>query len=138
LKVNLPTSYGAKCSLETTILAKPEGPEEFKEVASVNTADNNVEGYLQRSKIIGKWQDFKGQKSQFFYIIGPGDETLINTLYVPPAQDDLKNREEERKENLSIHMGTVEVDPLVLSALYQEVRDLADKMKNSEKNFSAA
>jgi hypothetical protein len=60
LKVNLPTSYGAKCSLETTILAKPEGPEEFKEVASVNTADNNVEGYLQRSKIIGKWQDFKG------------------------------------------------------------------------------
>jgi hypothetical protein len=35
-------------------------------------------------------------------------------------------------------MGTVEVDPLVLSALYQEVRDLADKMKNSEKNFSAS
>ena len=144
LKVNLPTSYGAKCSLEATVLAKPEGPEEFKDVGSVNTADNNVEGYLQRSKIIGKWQDFKGQKSQFFYIIAPGDETLINTLYVPPAQDptladdDLKNREEERKENFSIHMGSVEVDSLVLSALYQEVRDLADKMKNSEKNFSAA
>jgi len=32
----------------------------------------------------------------------------------------------------------MEVDPLVLSALYQEVRDLADKMKNSEKNGSAA
>jgi hypothetical protein len=51
---------------------------------------------------------------------------------VPPAQDptladdDLRNREEERKENLSIHMGTVEVDPLVLSALYQEVRALAE------------
>jgi len=35
-------------------------------------------------------------------------------------------------------MGSMEVDPLVLSALYQEVRDLADKMRNSEKNGSAA
>jgi hypothetical protein len=35
-------------------------------------------------------------------------------------------------------MGTMEVDPLVLSALYQEVRDLADKMRNSEKNGSTA
>jgi hypothetical protein len=50
----------------------------------------------------------------------------------------LRTREEERKENLSIHIGQVDVDPLVLSALYQEVRDLADKMRNSEKNFSAA
>ncbi len=74
LKLNLPTSYGAKCALDTAILAKPEGPEEFKEVASVVTADGNVEGYLQRGKILGKWQDFKGQKSSFFYIIGPGDE----------------------------------------------------------------
>ncbi len=35
-------------------------------------------------------------------------------------------------------MGTMEVDPLALSALYQEVRDLADKMRNSEKNGSVA
>ena len=60
LKINLPTSYGAKCSLDTAILAKPEGPEEFKEVAAVTAVDSNVEGYLQRSKILGKWQDFKG------------------------------------------------------------------------------
>jgi hypothetical protein len=144
LKVNLPTSYGAKCTLDAAILAKPEGPDEFKEIAAVTTADSNVEGYIQRSKIVGKWSDFKGQKSSFFYIIGPGDEQTINTLYPPPAQDptladdDLKNREEDRKENFSIHMGSVEVDPIVLSALYQEVRDLADKMRNSEKNFSGA
>ncbi len=35
-------------------------------------------------------------------------------------------------------MGQIEVDPLVLSALYQEVRDLADKMKASQTNGSAA
>ena len=144
LKVNLAQSYGAKCVLEANILAKLEGPEEFKDAAAVNTADNNVEGFLQRSKIIGKWFDFKGQKSSFFYSIGPADEQTLNTLLPPPAadptlaDDDLKNREEERKENLIIHMGTMEVDPLVLSALYQEARDLADKMRNSEKNGSAA
>ena len=30
-------------------------------------------------------------------------------------------------------MGSVEVESLVLSALYQEVKDLADKMRVSEK-----
>jgi hypothetical protein len=60
LKANLPTSYGAKCSLDTTILAKVEGPEEFKDAQAVVTAENNVEGFIQRSKIIGKWLDFKG------------------------------------------------------------------------------
>ena len=43
-----------------------------------------------------------------------------------------------RKEYIQILMGQVDVDPLVLSALYQEVKDLADKMRNSEKNGSAA
>lgn len=43
-----------------------------------------------------------------------------------------------RRENTQIHTGQLEVDPLVLSALYQEVRDLADKMRSSEKNGSAA
>lgn len=36
-----------------------------------------------------------------------------------------------------VHFGKLDVDPLVLSALYQEVRDLIDKMKASEK-LSAA
>ena len=35
------------------------------------------------------------------------------------------------------HFGKLDVDPLALSALYQEVRDLVDKMKASEK-LSAA
>ena len=106
------------------MLAKVEGPEEFKDPAAVNTADNNVEGYVQRSKIIGKWLDFKGQKSQFFYIIGPSDEGVLNTLYPPLnsdpslADDDIKIREGQRKENQSVHIGQVDVDPIVLSALY--------------------
>jgi hypothetical protein len=60
--------------MDTTVLAKLEGPEEFKDAAAAVTAENNVEGFLQRSKILGKWFDFKGQKSSFFYIIGPADE----------------------------------------------------------------
>ena len=60
LKTNLAQSYGAKCALDTTILAKIEGPEEFKDINSVNTAENNIEGFIQRGKIVGKWFDFKG------------------------------------------------------------------------------
>jgi hypothetical protein len=124
LKTNLAQSYGAKCSLDMSILNKVEGPEEFKDAGAVVAADNNVEGFLQRSKVLGKWFDFKGQKSSFFYIIGPGDEQVVNTLYPPPssdptlADDDIKKREEQRKENLIVHMGQVDVDPLALSALY--------------------
>lgn len=99
---------------------------------------------MQRAKIVGKWLDFKGHKSAFFYIIGPSDEGVLNALLPPPssdpslAEDDAKRRDELRKENMQILMGQIEVDPLVLSALYQEVRDLGDKMKASEKNGSTA
>lgn len=110
LKANLAQSYGAKCALDTQILAKIEGPEEFKDVTGVSTAEGNVEGFLQRSKILGKWFDFKGQKSSFFYVIGPSDDQVLNTLYPPPgteslADDDAKRREEIRKENVQLHMG---------------------------------
>ena len=54
------------------------------------------------------------------------------------APDDINRIEDVRRENLMIHIGQLEVDPLVLSQLYQEVRDLGDKMKTSEKNGSAA
>ncbi len=106
LKVNLATSYGAKCALDTTILAKVEGPDEIKDLNGVNAVENNVEGFMQRSKIMGKWHDFKGQKSQFFYIIGPSDDAVLNALLPPAssdpalADDDIKRREEMRKENI--------------------------------------
>jgi len=140
--VNLATSYGAKCALDVTTLAKPEGPEELKDAAAVQALESNIEAYIQKGKVLGKWVDFKGQKSAFFYIIGPADDSVLNTLYPAPTADlaaeDAKHRDEQRRENTQIHTGTLEVDPLVLSALYQEVRDLADKMKASEKNGSAA
>ena len=140
--MNLATSYGAKCALDVTTLAKPEGPEELKDAAAVQALESNIEAYIQKGKVLGKWVDFKGQKSAFFYIIGPADDSVLNTLYPAPTADlaaeDAKHRDEQRRENTQIHTGTLEVDPLVLSALYQEVRDLADKMKASEKNGSAA
>lgn len=46
LKTNLATSYGAKCALDTAILAKLEGPDELKDAAAVNVVEGNIEGYL--------------------------------------------------------------------------------------------
>lgn len=42
---------------------------------------------MQRGKIMGKWFDYKGQKSSFFYIIGPADEGVLNALYPPASQE---------------------------------------------------
>ena len=98
LKTNLAQSYGAKCAFDTTILAKLEGPEEFKDIGAAHTAENSVEGFVQKAKIIGKWFDFKGQKSSYFYIIGPADDGVLNALYPPPdaslAADDHQRRED--------------------------------------------
>ena len=60
----------------------------------------------------------------------------MNQLYsmqgdIAPAE--YQRREEVRKDQQTIHFGKVDVEPLALSALYQEVRDLIDKMKVSEK-----
>lgn len=38
---------------------------------------------------------------------------------------------------MAVHFGELEVDPFALSTLYQDIRDLADQMKASEK-LSAA
>ena len=46
LKANLAQSYGAKCAFDTTILAKLEGPEEFKDVGAAHTAENSIEGFV--------------------------------------------------------------------------------------------
>lgn len=46
LKANLPQSYGAKCSMDATVLAKIEGPEEFKDAPAAVTAENNIEGFI--------------------------------------------------------------------------------------------
>lgn len=64
-------------------------------------------------------------------MIGPIDDQQLQMLY--PREDELnmseqqlKQREEEKRDLLITHFGKLEVDPLALSALYQEVRDLID------------
>lgn len=42
-------------------------------------------------------------------------------------------REAKAAENATVHFGRVEADPVELSRLHQDVRDLADKMTASEK-----
>ena len=59
LKINL-ASYVQKC------LADIKEPDEVKDP---NTADTLE--FIPKTKILGKWFDFKTQKSSFYYIIGP-------------------------------------------------------------------
>lgn len=49
------------------------------------------------------------------------------------TQADQKIRDALKKDHQSLHFGKLDVEPLVLSALYQESRDLIEKMKASEK-----
>ena len=73
-----------------------------------------------------------------FYVIGPIEDSL-KELFIQDKEEHLMtdqekaNREILLKDAESTGFGFVSVDPLVLSALYQEVRDLIDKMKSSEK-----
>ena len=85
-----------------------EGPEEFKDINAVNAVEGVIEGFLPRGRILGKWLDMKGHKSAFFYVIGPADENILNTLLPPPSMDptlegdDIRRREDLRKDMIVI------------------------------------
>jgi len=99
---------------------------------------------LPTGHVLSHWEDFDGQKSCLYYILGALDveATRNKTEPAPALQQDLS--EEERKaqaelryENSYAHVGRVELDALVLSKLYQDTRDLSDRMKSSEALSSA-
>jgi hypothetical protein len=95
--------------------------------------------YAPKGQMLCHWMDFAGQKSSLFYILGPFDTEATKDRF--PAgeeegeeqtQEDRKRKAEEALENAIVHFGKVEVEDLTLSQLYQDTRDLIDKMRESE------
>jgi len=89
-------------------------------------------------RVLCQWFDFEGQKSSLFYILGPQDEEATKASAEgaeepeEPTEEQRRERAEARVENSLVHFGKVDVDALTLSQLYQDTRDLIDKMKASE------
>jgi hypothetical protein len=72
-----------------------------------------------------------------FYILGPFDVDATKDRF--PEADGEEATAEQRKQRAAdahehglVHFGKVEVGELALSELYQDTRDLIDKMKASE------
>ena len=139
LSTNL-AAYKEKCSGEI----KDYQP---KEVA----AEASQETLLATSECLSSWVDFQGRKSQMFYILGPLDEATFK-VEEEEQQKQAEDGADEKKadpnapapltpeqiaerhaENARVHFGRVEADPVALSELHQDVRDLANKMTASEK-----
>lgn len=73
---------------------------------------------------MSKWLDIKGQKSSLFYIIGAIDDTLLNQFFPKDqdetmfSEDEIKDRDIKKKDSMSIHYGKLDVDSLLLGALF--------------------
>lgn len=72
-----------------------------------------------------------------FYILGPLNAAAIKTKTgAPDIEEPTKEQREQiakdNYENGLVHFGKVEADGLELSRLYQDTRDLIDKMRASE------
>lgn len=71
-----------------------------------------------------------------FYILGPLDAAATKAkLGTPEIEEPTKEQREQiasdAYENALVHFGKVEADALELSQLYQDTRDLIDKMRTS-------
>mmetsp|Transcript_13381 Transcript_13381/g.20918 ORF Transcript_13381/g.20918 Transcript_13381/m.20918 type:complete len:195 (+) Transcript_13381:1153-1737(+) len=123
---NLPP-YQQRCSL-----AVPE-PEVLTEAAEIEKKQIASNG-----QVVSHWFDFESHNSSMFYILGPQDESITPAHPEPeegapePTEEERVKRAEEHVENITVHFGKVEVPALELSKLYQDTRDLIDKMKASE------
>lgn len=121
------TSYAQKCALKI-----PE-VDELTDAAKIAEVELRPPGHVAAS-----WFDFAGQQSSLLYILGPLDEQAFKKADEAPAdQDELTDAQKQeqaemRMEDKLNHFGKVEVDALVLSKLYQDARDLIEKMKVSE------
>lgn len=126
------SSYSQRCTVKVPEI------EDLTEAAKMPEVELRPPGHVATS-----WFDFDGQQSSLFYILGPFDEQAFKKLDEPPVdQDELseaqkREQTEIRLENKLMHFGKVEVDALVLSKLYQDTRDLIEKMKVSEERSEA-
>jgi len=121
-------SYQQRCQLSVPDIA-PE----------TDAAAAEAKAVAPRGRVLCHWQDFAGQPSCLFYILGPFDAEATKDRFPAPADEgeeptaaQRKLRAEENAENALVHFGKVEVGALALSQLYQDTRDLVDKMKASE------
>lgn len=128
LTANL-TTYAQRCVLQ---VAEPEPHKDAKEIAAKEL--------LPQGHVLCHWFDFEGQTSSLLYILGPLAEEATKGVDagpegVPVEEYTNEQREqvgEARRDNALVHFGKVEVDALALSQLYQDTRDLIDKMTASE------
>jgi len=96
---------------------------------------------------VSSWTDFQSKKSYMFYVLGPMEASLFENK-APEVEADAQakmnstgmvkvetqaEKDARAAENATVHFGRVEADPVDLSKLHQDVRDLADKMTASEK-----
>lgn len=94
--------------------------------------------------VLCHWFDQEGQtksRSSMFYILGPLDAAAVKEKtgeaeVEEPTKEQREELAREVDENALVHFGQVEADGLELSQLYQDTRDLIDKMVESE-GFSA-
>lgn len=124
LMTNL-TVYAQRCSLVVPEIEQLTDAAEIEK--KVITPAGNV---------LCHWFDFEGQTSSLLYILGPQDEELqkAGSEEEPeePTEEQKRLQAELRMENSLVHFGKVDVDAHALSQLYQDTRDLIDKMKASE------
>ena len=85
-------SYVQKCLVEI------KEPDEIKDPNQADTLE-----LIPKSRVTAKWFDFKGQKSELFYVVGPIDDLLLSQLYPIASesslgQDEIKRREDFRKD----------------------------------------
>jgi hypothetical protein len=89
--------------------------------------------------VVCHWFDQEGKdksRSSMFYILGPLDAAATKAkLGTPEIEEPTKEQREQiasdAYENALVHFGKVEADALELSQLYQDTRDLIDKMRTS-------
>jgi hypothetical protein len=126
LLATLPT-YSQRCQLVL--------PEIVPETDAAGASKKEI---APRGQVLCHWADFAGRPSSLLYILGPFDtESTKDRLPTPvdaeePTAEVRRQRAEKAYEDSLIHVGKVDVDPIALSQLYQDTRDLISKMRASE------
>lgn len=107
---------------------------------STEAAGVSGQEITSKGQVLCHWFDQESQnknESTMFYILGPLDtaatkERTGSPEIEEPTKEQREQLAREAYENQIVHFGKVKADGLELSQLYQDTRDLIDKMKASE------